>query len=93
LYGQDDEIVFTFTDPSPQTRFKLNPIRYFLTYVSFIDWNIIWPFSSGLVESNYAATGSIAFRVLEDEGQHEIAVTQDQVVEFLNLLCPSGKPA
>lgn len=89
LYGQDDEIVFTFADPSPSPQFKVYPISYFLTYTSFIDWNIIWPLSSDVVESDYAVTGSMAFTVLKDEGQHEIVVTQDQVVEFLNLLNPT----
>ncbi len=89
MYGQDDEIVFAFTDPSPSPQFKVNPINYFLTYVSFIDWNIIWPLRSNVVESDYAVTGSMSFTVLKDESQHEIVVTKDQVVEFLNLLNPT----
>ena len=68
LYGQDDEIIFTFTDTSPAPRFKVNPIRYFLTYVSFIDWNIIGPLGSDVVESDYVVMGSMTFKLLEDDG-------------------------
>jgi hypothetical protein len=89
LYGQDDEIVFAFTDSSPLPRFKVNTIRYFLTYLSFIDWNIIWPPSSDMVESDFAAAGSMTFRVLEDKGEHGVVVTQDQIVEFLNVVNPT----
>jgi hypothetical protein len=89
LYGQDDEIVFVFTDPSLLPRFKVDPIRYFLTCMSFIDWNIIWPFMSDVVESDYAAAGSMTFRVLEDKGEHDVVVTQDQIIEFLNVFNPT----
>ena len=89
LYGQDDEIIFTFTDTSPAPRFKVNPIRYFLTYVSFMDWNIIGPLSSDVVKSDYVVMGSMTFKLLEDESQREIVVTRDQVVEFLDLLNPT----
>ena len=89
LYGQDDEIVFEFTDSSQLARYKVHPISYFLTYMSFIDWNIIGSPSSGLVESDYAEAGSMTFRVLKSNGEHRVIVTQDQLVEFLNIVNPT----
>lgn len=89
LYGQDDEIFFVFIDSSPLPRFKVNPIRYYLTYMSFIDWNIIWPNNSDMVESDYAAVGSMTFRVLKEKSDHGVVVTQDQIIEFLNVMNPT----
>jgi hypothetical protein len=39
-----------------------------------------------MVESDYAAAGSMRFRVREDQGEHDIVVTKDQIVEFLHVL-------
>ena len=63
LFFQNDEIVFVFTGDSLAPRYLVNPIRYFLTYQTFINYNLIGPATHLLDNSAFDEVDRIRFKV------------------------------
>jgi hypothetical protein len=61
LFFQNDEIVFIFMDDSSHL---IYPILYFLTYRTFINYNIVLPATNQLDESAFNKVDNISFKVL-----------------------------
>jgi len=63
LFFQNDEVVFVFTGDSLTPRYLVNPIRYFLTYQTFINYNLIGPATNRLDDSTFDEVDRIQFKV------------------------------
>jgi len=48
LFFEDNEVIFVFTGDSLQPRYLVNPIRYFLIYRTYLNFNIIGPTTRSL---------------------------------------------
>jgi hypothetical protein len=63
LFFQNDEIVFVFTGDSLAPRYLVNPIRYFFTYKTFINYSLIGTATHLLDNSVFDEVDRIQFKV------------------------------
>lgn len=73
LFFQNDEVVFVFTGDSLALRYLVSPIRYFLTYRTFINYNLIAPATNPLDNSAFDEVDRIRFKV-----QHIVRVETER---------------
>jgi hypothetical protein len=75
LLFHNDAVVFVFTGAALEPRQLVNPIRYFLTYQTFINYNLISPVTIPLDTNMFDKVDHIPFKVeritrVEIERQH-----------------------
>jgi hypothetical protein len=63
LFFQNNEVIFVFTDNSLASRYLVNPIRDFLIYQTFINYNAIGPAINLSDESTFKEVDRIQFKV------------------------------
>lgn len=63
LFFRDDKLAFVFTDDSSARDYLINPIRYFLAYRAFINYNLFGPFRKALDEDAFEQVETIRFKV------------------------------
>jgi hypothetical protein len=63
LLFRNDEVVFVFTGGSLAPRYLINPILYFLTYQTFINYNLIGPVTNPIDASAFHEIERITFKV------------------------------
>ena len=72
LFFEDNEVIFVFTGDSLQPRYLVNPIRYFLIYRTYLNFNIIGPTTRSLAVDTFSKVDHIRFRlerVIRVEGE------------------------
>ncbi len=63
LFFQNDEVLFIFAGDSLAPRYLVDPIRYFLTYKTFISYNLIGSASNPSDDSAFDKVDRIRFKV------------------------------
>jgi hypothetical protein len=61
LLFQKNEVCFLFENE--EARYLVHPIRYFLAYKTFINYNVIWPVTRPINEKGFDKCDRIPFRV------------------------------
>jgi hypothetical protein len=63
LFFQNDQIVFAFTGDTCTSHYLINPIRDFLTYQTFINYNLVGSATNRLDESTFDEVDCVRFKV------------------------------
>jgi len=76
LHFEDDKITFLFTERSKASRNLINPLLYFITFRTFIAYNITkWPTPEQIDPSTHPRVDTVPFRlerIIEVETQEQI---------------------
>lgn len=98
LVFQDDKLFFIFTADSADPQYLVYPILYFLTYETFINYNIISPATNMLDASTFDVVDAIQFKIerfardgKESRVKSEIAdewpkVSVDSIIQYLRVI-------
>jgi hypothetical protein len=95
LFFQCDEIIFVFVGDSMAQRYLVDPIRNFITYKTFINYNLIYPAEDPSEKGTYGETALVRFKVEHiqylktDKRLHYskkdeyIEVTKDELIHYI----------
>jgi hypothetical protein len=94
LFFQDDEVVFVFTGETMAPRYLVNPLRYFLTYQTFINYNLLAPATVPRDDSAFDEVSHIRFRVqrivdAQTGKDEEVELEVSRIRQFLRVLNPT----
>jgi hypothetical protein len=90
LHFEDDKITAVFTEKSQQSRPLLNPLLYYITYQTFISYNVTrWPSSEQLDATRHPVVESVPFM-----RERIVAVETEQTIggERRKFVHHEGKP-
>lgn len=63
LYFKGNHVVFVFKGNSLKARYLVNPIRYYFSYRTFINYNVIGPHTDPINDTNFVEVDTIRFKV------------------------------
>lgn len=63
LYFRGNHVILVFTGNSLTARYLINPIRYYFSYRTFINYNLISPHTDPINDTNFVEVDSIRFKV------------------------------
>jgi len=63
VFFRQNEIVFAFTSSTIAPRYLVNPLRYYVTYRTFIDYSLIGPVRHPPVSSDFDEVDRVRFKV------------------------------
>ena len=86
LFFERDEMAFFFVDDSPASRYLINPIRYFVTYRTYVNYNAIRFATSRPSGPTLTEADDISFRL-----QEIVRVERDDAVAGGKLVHHEGR--
>jgi hypothetical protein len=82
LCFQSDEIVFRFSRDGTEPRYFVTPIQYFISYRTFINYNIMWPVVGPFDADPYPVVDAVQFRRVESTE----VLSRDAIASYLRVL-------
>jgi len=80
LFFRQNEMVFAFTTNAMKARYLVDPLRYYVIYRTFIDYNLIGPVLQPPVSSDFNQVDSVRFKVGRVVRVETERIEADQVV-------------